>query len=59
MKTTHIVTLHGEPVTRINTESDGSPDVHTGSRENAIEYTADEAAEVVRWIGGSADMELI
>lgn len=52
---THIVTLHGEPVTRIIAESDGKPNVHTGSREEAIEYTEAEAAEVVAWIGAGAE----
>lgn len=56
---THIVTLHGEPVTRINTESTGKADVITGNREDAIEYTEAEAAEVVAWIGAGADAEPI
>lgn len=56
---THIVTLQGEPVTRIIQEPDGRPNVHTGSREDAIEYTEAEAAEVVAWIGSGAEAELI
>ena len=56
---THIVTLCGEPVTRLIQESDGKPNVHTGSREDAIEYTEAEAAEVVAWIGSGAEAELI
>ncbi len=56
---THIVTLHGQPVTRINQDSWGRPDVHTGNREDAIEYTQAQAAEVVAWIGIGANAEPI
>jgi hypothetical protein len=54
---TYIVTLHGEPVTRINNDSDGKPDVHTGCRADAIEYTQPEAREVAEWIGDGAEVE--
>jgi hypothetical protein len=56
---THIVTLHGEPVTQIRTDSTGKAEVITGAREDAIPYTEAESAEVVAWIGSGADAEAI
>lgn len=56
---THIVTFHEAPITRITSESTGRPSVHTGNREDAIEYTEAEAAEVVAWIGSGAESETI
>lgn len=57
MSTTYIVTLHGEPVTRITEEATGKPNVHTGPRADAIEYTEAEAAQVAAWIGSGAEIE--
>ena len=59
IQNTQIITLSGEYVTRITEESDGKPNVHTGSRERATEYTAAEASRVVAWIGYGADSEAI
>ena len=52
---THIIELNGEPVVSLSEDRGGKANVGCGPREKAIKYTAEEAAEVVEWIGIGAE----